>query len=554
MTSPLEPLIAEVYGSGRAPHIASRINEIIDTHPRRGSGTHWDQDDVWLITYADHFQREGERPLRTLLEFYRSELSSHLNGMHILPFFPWTSDDGFSVADYSRVDPRYGAWDDVEQIGASTRLMIDGVFNHLSAGSRWFERFLLGDPEFANHFKTASPSEDLSEVVRPRTHPLLTPFDSHSGTIHVWTTFSTDQVDLDFANPDVLIRIVQILLDYAQRGAQAIRLDAVCFLWKQPGTTSIHLPQTHALVQIMRACLDATYPHVLLISETNVPHAENVSYLGTGDTREAQAVYQFSLPPLTLHATLTGNTSYLAEWAASSASVSGEDRTFFNFLSSHDGIGVRPVEGLLPASEVARLVESCLEVGGGVNRRRLSDGSETPYELNTTWFDAMTFGVDEGTAIRRHLASHALMLAMPGIAGLYVQSLFGASNDREGAERTGMNRSLNRRKYTDVPALIDLLRTEGTRQNAVLSGIRAAIDARRRSPAFHPNSGFDVLDLPPSAIGVERTAADGHRGRCIVNFGDHPVVFDQPGWTDVRGFRVVPELGPLDVRWSYRRD
>ena len=524
---------------------------MLGDHAAGGGGALWDEHDVWLITYADQFQRTDEPPLQTLHDFYRRRLSGHLNGVHILPFYPWTSDDGFSVIDYEEIDPRYGTWADVEDLAGSSRLMVDGVLNHLSSESRWFKRFLTGDPSYEGFFKTLDPDVDVSSVVRPRTHPLLTRFDSHDGPVHVWTTFSADQVDLDYSNPEVLLRVIGVVLDYARHGADAIRLDAIGFLWKEPSTPSIHLPQTHAIIQLMRACLDVSYPNVLLISETNVPHAENVSYLGSSGEREAQAVYQFSLPPLVLHAALTGTTRHFTEWAAGATAVTEPGKTFFNFLASHDGIGLRPVEGILSDGDRDFLVEACRAVGGGVNMRQMSDGSEAPYELCTTWFDAMTHGADEDTALRRHIATHAVMLAMPGIAAVYAQSLVGGANDPEGAARTGMNRTLNRRRF-DVDALEHEMDRAGSRDQRVWSALSGAIEARKRHPAFHPDAAMRVMDLPEGLVGIERESGSGEAARCVVNFGTDEALIDGEGWVKADGSPIDPRLASLDVSWSYR--
>lgn len=544
-------LLTAIYGSATAQAVLDRLESMLGRHAGDQRNSLWDQRDVWLITYADQFQRADQAPLQTLEDFYGRRLAGHLNGVHVLPFYPWTSDDGFSVVDFDQIDPRYGTWSDVEALAGSARLMVDGVLNHLSSESTWFKGFLAGDPAYEGFFKTLDPSVDVSSVVRPRTHPLLTRFDSHDGPVHVWTTFSADQVDLDYSNPEVLLRVIEVLLDYARHGAEAIRLDAIGFLWKEPSTTSIHLPQTHAIIQLMRACLDVAYPNVLLISETNVPHAENVSYLGSSGEREAQAVYQFSLPPLVLHAALTGTTRHLTEWARSATEVTEPGKTFFNFLASHDGVGLRPVEGILSDADRDFLVEACRAVGGGVNQRRMSDGSETPYELCTTWFDAMTYGVDEDTALRRHIATHAVMLAMPGIAAIYAQSLVGGSNDRDGAARTGMHRTLNRRRF-EADELEREMDRIGSREEKVWSALEAAIEARTRHPAFHPDAAMRVLDLPDGLVGIERESSNGETARCIVNFGNDEVQVDGEGWANADGTPVDQRLAPLDVSWSYR--
>lgn len=548
---PRSDLLSAIYGPARSTFLEGRIDQLLSEHGTldEGHAGGWSERDVWLITYPDQFQRPGEPPLRTLRSFYDRHFARHLTGIHVLPFFPWSSDDGFAVIDYEEVDPRYGTWDDIERLAGESRLMVDAVINHLSSESPWFQGFLRGDPAYAGFFRTEHPSTDVSRVVRPRTHPLLTPYHTATGETHVWTTFSEDQVDLDFSNPDVLLRVLAVLLDYARRGADAIRLDAVGFLWKDPATPSIHLPETHAIIQLIRSCLDDTYPHVLLLTETNVPHSENVTYFG-GDHREAQSIYQFTLPPLVMHAVLTGDASHLGEWAATASADSGPGRTFFNFLSSHDGIGLRPVEDRLPPSEIDRLVEACESVGGRINWRLVDETRRAPYEMNTTWLSAMRWQADMDTAVRRHLASHALMLSMPGMAGIYVHSLLGGLNDQQGLERTGHNRSLHRRKFTGVPALEASLADQTTVEHRVLNGVRRLIELRRSTTAFHPDAAMRVLELPETLFGIERTAASGAVARCIVNLGSKPASVATGGLVRLgSGARWSGEIGPLESVW-----
>ncbi len=510
-------LVAELYGEDRVDAVAADLEALLDRHGRRrpAGGAPWNEQDAWLITYADQFRAPGEPPLRTLDRFLARHLEPEINGVHVLPFYPWTSDDGFSVTDYLAVDEAFGTWADVEHLAARRRLMVDAVVNHMSAGSEWFQRFLAGDPEFAGFFRTADPAADLAAVVRPRTSPLLHRFDGAAGPQWVWTTFSADQVDLDYGNPAVLLRVVDVLLSYAARGAGVIRLDAIAFLWKEEGTTSLHLPQTHRAVELMRAAVDACYPEVVFITETNVPHAENVAYFGDGAVREAQAVYQFPLAPLTLHAFLTGDATVLAEWAAG-LELAVPATTFFNFLASHDGVGVRPAEGLLARAEIDALAARSLAAGGQVGMRALPDGSEAPYELNCTWFDLVGHGLAAEAAVARHLATHAVMLALRGIPGIYAHSLFGSSNDQSGYEESGVKRRLNREKL-DLASLEARLGDPGTRAHRVMAGMRAMLATRRLHPAFHPDADQRILDTPRHVFAVERIAATGERARVTVD-------------------------------------
>ena len=278
-------------------------------------------------------------------------------------------------------------------------------------------------------------------------------FDTADGERHVWTTFSEDQIDLNFHNPLVLLELIDVLLFYAARGAQIIRLDAIAYLWKIPGTACIHLPQTHAVVKLVRAILDLTAPAVQLLTETNVPHAENISYFGEyrterGGSDEAQMVYQFPLGPLTLHTLLTGDTTRLTEWVQGLPELA-PGTAFFNFTASHDGIGVRPAEGLLSAGEIRRLVETTLAHGGQVSYKSNADGSRSPYELNITWYDVLNDPAQPAPAldVARFLASQAIMLALAGVPGIYVHSLFGSRSCERCREATGHARSLNREKF-----------------------------------------------------------------------------------------------------------
>lgn len=184
-------------------------------------------------------------------------------------------------------------------------------------------------------------------------------------------------MDLNARNPVVLTALLEARCSSTQQKARFIRLDAIAYLWKEIGTACIHLPQTHAVIQLMRAVLDLAAPHVKLITETNVPHRDNISYFGDG-RNEAQLVYNFALPPLVLHALLRGDASYLNQWAAGLAAPTPET-AFFNFLASHDGIGLNPARGILPEAEIGFLVERC-------QARRLhqykqnADGSSSPMK------------------------------------------------------------------------------------------------------------------------------------------------------------------------------
>jgi sucrose phosphorylase len=361
-------------------------------------------------------------------------------------------------------------------------------------------------------------SPDLSQVVRPRALPLLTEFETAAGKRKAWTTFSADQVDLNFQNPDVLLEIFDILLMYAERGAQFIRLDAIAYLWKEIGTPCIHLPQTHAVIQLLRAVFDDVAPHVYLITETNVPHAENISYFGDG-TNEAQLVYNFALPPLTLHTFRTGEAGILTQWA-SELTLPSKQTTFFNFLASHDGVGLNPVRGILSSFDIDTLVGQTLAHGGLISYKHNSDGSTSPYELNINYFDALSNpNSDEPPDLQvdRFMAAQAIMLSLVGMPGIYFHSLFGSRSWREGVEITRHNRAINRQKFTR-PALERELADPTSLCSKVFTRYRRLLSARGSSPAFDPHGGQEVLDIDRRIFAVLRTSPDeANQVLCLQN-------------------------------------
>ena len=531
--------------------IAQRIRVFREDHPTKGPPHPLHQlltqRDAILITYGDQFQQPGQPHLRTLARFLDDHLRDVLDGVHILPFFPYSSDDGFSVIDYKQVDPALGDWRDIARLKQrGYRLMFDAVINHISRESAWFQGFVRGEKPYRDYFIVVDPLADFSQVVRPRALPLLTPVETSEGVKHVWTTFSSDQVDLNYANPQLALEIIDVLLFYAAQGAQIIRLDAIAYLWKEQGASCIHLPKTHAMVKLWRAIFDAVAPDVLLITETNVPHQENISYFGdylpeTGKTDEAQLVYNFTLAPLTLHAFLSGDARKLSRWAATLEAPPGA--TFFNFIASHDGIGVRPAEGVLSPEEMQALVDRTLAHGGQVSYKANPDGSRSVYELNATLYDLLNDpahpNLEEDVA--RFLASQSILLSLAGVPGVYVHSLFGSRNCHACYEQTGRKRSLNREKF-DLDAVETRLADPHSHQARVFAGYRKMLKVRRQLPAFHPFAGQTILEGNPAIFAVLRTAPDeSQRVLCLTNVSSQPQSFRLPsgGWKNVFSGEVV---------------
>jgi glycosidase len=497
--------------------------------PPPAPGNYLSERTVTLITYGDTLRQSDEHPLVTLHRFLKAQLGDLIDTVHLLPFYPYSSDDGFSVIDYYAVDSSLGNWEDIRALSEDYRLMFDAVINHMSAQSEWFRAFLNGDEAFRDLFMTESPETDLSAVTRPRTSPLLTPFKtSTSDDVHVWTTFSADQVDLDYRSPSTFMRVLDVLLFYIEQGAQVIRLDAIAFLWKQAGTTSLHLPETHAVIKLIRAALDVIAPHVYLISETNVPHEENISYFGDqGD--EAQLVYNFTLPPLLLYTLISGNTQKLADWINSLPSSTNRT-AFFNFTASHDGVGLRPVEGILTPDELLLLSNHVEQVGGRVSYRSKPDGSQTPYELNVTYVDAAgSPDVDQDVHVRRFLLTQAVMLALSGVPAVYIHSLLGTHNDYAGLEALGYNRAINRAKL-DAAEISEALKQSDSFRSKVFSGYTHLLETRTQLDAFHPQASQQAsAENNGTMLCLERVALDGEQTiTAIFNFSDQPQTYPAP--------------------------
>ncbi|MDZ7708204.1 MAG: alpha-amylase family glycosyl hydrolase [Trueperaceae bacterium] len=505
------------------------------------------EDDSILITYPGAIRRPDEAPLRTLGSWLRGPLANTVSTVHLLPFYPWSSDDGFAVKDYRAVAPQYGSWDDVHALRNDHRLMVDAVVNHASAQGDWFDRFLRDEAPYRDWFRTEAPDADVAATVRPRTTPLLTPFETAAGRRWAWTTFGPDQVDLDYREPSLLLEIAGVLLAYVGHGAEVLRMDAVTYLWKELGTPSVHHPKTHGLLRLMRAVLEEAAPWVVLLTETNVPHAENVSYFGDGRD-EAQMVYNFALPPLMLHTVASGDATVLRDWAGTLGTPS--DQTWFlNFLASHDGIGVRPVEALLPRSAVDALVDRTRKQGGGLGRKRNADGTESTYELNVNYFDALCDPDHEERLDRqvdRFAAAHAVMAALPGVPSVYLHSLLGSRGSPELAARHGVPRAVNRAQLDSETLSRELADPRGRRAR-VLAAIRALLRARRGRPAFHPSAPSTVLDAPPGVFAVRR-GVEERTVTCIQELaGRDATVRVQRGGRELLSGRQI-EPGTVPVR------
>ena len=565
-----------------AVYHAHKPPEALEDDARFDPAERFTQEDVILITYGDLLRGEEPSPLATLARFCDAYLEGTINTLHILPFFPYSSDRGFAVIDFEQVDPDLGSWDDIHALESRYNLMFDGVINHVSSQGRWFQEFLNGNPYYKDFFIAFDSPDELSPqeralIFRPRTSDVLVRFDTIQGPAYVWATFSEDQLDLNFKNPNVLMRVVEVLLLYIRRGADIIRLDAVTYLWSERGTQCIHLPQTHEIVKLLRDVLDAVAPEVALITETNVPHAENISYFGDG-TDEAQMVYNFALPPLVLHAFYRRDATTLARWASGLVTPS-DTTTFFNFLDSHDGIGVLGAQGILSRDEIRFIVERAREHGALISYKTTRDGTEEPYELNTTWFSALNredAGEDLAFQVKRFVASRAVALVLPGVPGIYLHALMGTENDVEAVLATDSKRDINR-SVIDFGAMERELGDPLSRIARMSRELGRLIALRARKRAFHPNGAQTILDLSPRVFSTLRLSPEGDAFLlALINVTEEVCRLEIPlealevggqrieetHWYDVVGgmewlvddSRLHVTLNPYDVVWLEKFD
>lgn len=504
-----------LYGEEKGKKAAATIESLIQTARtsiRCKQSQLWDEKDIFLITYPDSFKEEATPTLTTLNKFLEAHLNSVINGVHILPFYPFSSDRGFSIIDYNQVKQEFGKWTDIEKIGRNYRLMVDLVLNHLSVEHEWFQKFLAGDPKYENYFiwfeKGNIPHEDLKKVIRSRTTPLVTPFKTAKGERYVWTTYSvgdsTDQIDLNYQNPEVLIEIVKIFLNLLKEGVTIFRFDGASGIWKQLGTSCRHLPQTHTIIKLFRQILDEVCPSAIIITEvTTGSLSENINYFGDGRD-EANIVYNFSLAPLVLQSYYSASVKHLNEWQ-DSVNPGKNTNTFFNILDIHDGINIHSAKSFLNDSELEVLFTNVAERGGKFSYRLWSDGQKTVKEMHITWWSALNGKGDESFELQmqKFITSRAIAMSIKGIPAIYYLSLFGKENDISAFAKTKHGRDINRTSLSYGQTNRDLSQ-KGSRDARIFYGLHELINRRKQLSAFHPNAPQKILLLDDRVFSVLR--------------------------------------------------
>jgi sucrose phosphorylase len=526
-------------------HHAHKPQQLIDMDKDFDPKERFTERDMVLITYGDSIQGEKGETLAALHQFIQTHNGGAVNTIHLLPFFPYSSDRGFSVVDFESVDPNMGTWECIRDMGAEYDLMFDAVLNHCSSRSKMFQEFLQGSPQYRDFFVAYDSPDDLtldqrSKIFRPRTSDILTQFDTIDGPKWVWTTFSHDQIDFNFRNPAVLLGVVEALLFYVRQGADILRLDAVTYLWSEPGTECVHLPETHQVIKLLRDVFEVVSPSVALITETNVPHEDNISYFGNGHD-EAHMVYNFALPPLVLYTFYAEDASAISKWAQGMKNPSNR-ATFFNMLDTHDGIGLMGVKGILSKEEIALIIEKAKERGAYISYKATEHGDE-PYEINTTWWSAINQdGSDEEIAfqVKRYVASRSMKLVLQGLPAFYTHGGLAMANDHELVKKTNHNRDVNRGRI-DPDRFVKELKTPGTKRFHLNRLGRAYNLTRTRERAFHPQGDQHVIMVSPDVFTVLRTSPEGdERILTMTNVTPRETQIEIP----------LSECGTEETRWQ----
>ncbi len=470
-----------------------------------------------VICYGDNINSNQKSSIQVFQNFFKKNLNKYFNAIHFLPFYPSSSDSGFAVKDHYKIERRIGSWSDIKKISKSNHVMADIVINHSSARGLWFKNFLKKKRPGKDYFLTVNSKFNTSKVVRPRDHKLLKKIDIFRKSDYLWRTFSADQIDLDFKNPSVLLRFIKIMVHLVSNGVTIFRLDAIAYLWKKNGTNCINLKQTHEIVKLLRLISNLLNVETIIITETNLPEKENLSYFGKND--EANWIYNFSLPPLLIHAFLFENSSYLKKWSKKLPNTKFQN-SYLNFIASHDGIGIRPTEGILNEKSLNNFLKRLKKNGSKFSYRKVQNKSRKVYEANITVFDALKKSDTDPNGkffLERYIAAHAIMISFEGIPAIYFNSLFGKSNDEAKYVITGNNRDINRYKWS-YENITKKLKDKNSKQSIFYQNLGKLLETRRKQKAFHPNAKRLNINLGSKIFCYERISLDKKQSIiCITN-------------------------------------
>ncbi len=471
-----------------------------------------------LICYGDSvLGTKTNKSIAEFKKFHKKYLSKFFNSVHFLPFYPSSSDSGFAVKDHYKIDPRLGNWSDIKSFSKNSFIMADVVINHSSSRGLWFKNYLRNNSPGKNYFFTVNKKFNSKNVVRPREHRLLKKVNIFGENRYLWRTFSNDQIDLNFKNPKVLIRFIKIIINLINHGVNIFRLDAIAYLWKESGTKCINLKQTHEIIKILRIVCNGLNKSAIIVTETNLPEKENISYFGNND--EANWIYNFSLPPLLVHSLLFEDSRKITSWSKK-LPQNKLGNSYLNFIASHDGIGMRPVEGLLNKDAINKMFKRLKKNGGEFSFRKVQGKSKKVYEANITLFNAFQ---KTDTDLKgkyhyaRYLCAHAIMISFEGIPAVYFNSMFGTSNDINKYIISNNKRDLNRYKWS-AERLNKLLKNKNSKHYLIYEEISNLLNIKRKNKAFHPNALRKTMNFGPKIFAFKRISLDKKQTvMCISN-------------------------------------
>jgi sucrose phosphorylase len=437
-----------------------------------------------LLTYPDSLGGN----LRALNRLLDGPLAGLFHGVHILPPFPSSGDRGFAPLTYDVIDPRFGSWEDLRRIGARHDVLLDLMINHISRQSPEFQAFLRRGRRspHADLFITldkvwpnGDPAEgDVARIfLRKPDAPFSTVTIEDTGERErIWTSFGTadwsEQIDLDVTSSATRALITNWLRSFAEHGVSIVRLDAVGYVIKKPGTTCFMVePEIYRFLEWVTQVAGSFGLAVLPEIHDEYGTHKRLSEHGFW-------TYDFVLPALLLHAFASGRLDRLA------AHLDRSPDRQFTTLDCHDGIPVRPdLDGILARSEMLRLAAHVADRGGNVNRI-LSDanaGGVDVHQLNCTYYSALDADDD------LFVVARAIQLFSRGVPQVYYVGLLAGVNDRVAVARTGDGRAVNRRDYTpdEISAALD---------RPVVQRVLNLVRLRNTHPAFDGELRVDSPD------------------------------------------------------------
>ncbi len=491
---------------------ANEIFRVINTSNKfrkRGKKLKISEKTSVLICYADSLSNGNkEKTIKIFRKFYKKKLDHFFEVIHFLPFYPSSSDSGFAVKDHYQVDKKLGDWSDISGLSKKINIMADVVINHASSKGLWFKNFLTNKSPGKNYFLAVNKKFDISKVVRPRENRLLKKISIFKKNNLIWRTFSDDQIDLNFRNPKVLLRFIKIMINLANHGVNIFRLDAIAYLWKKSGSKCVNLKETHEIIRLLRIVCDSLKSKPTIITETNLPENENLSYFGKRNN-ESHWIYNFSLPPLLVHSFLFEDSTYLNKWSKNLPQTK-IGNNYLNFIASHDGIGMRPVEGYLDKKKLSKFFKRLKKNGGQLSYRKVQNSSKKVYEANITLFNAFQktdYDKRGKYFLERYISAHAIMVAFEGIPAIYFNSIFGTSNDDYKYIISGNKRDLNRYKW-NKKRLENLLKNKNAKQSIFYHKMMNLLSIKKQNKAFHPNAKRENLNMGKKIFCFKRTSLD----------------------------------------------